>query len=158
VAEMRSLVYADCVVGVPYVLAPSEAEAQCAELERLKLVDGTITDDCDVFLFGGRHVFKNIFSDKKFVEWHVIDNIEKELLLNREKLIMMGLLLGCDYFEGVRGVGIVNAIEILRAFPSVACLREFRNWVYSGTARPLPHRVAPLMLSGVFADGLALIK
>ena len=71
---------------------------------------------------------------------------------------MMGLLLGCDYFEGVRGVGIVNAIEILRAFPSVACLREFRNWVYSGTARPLPHRVAPLMLSGVFADGLALIK
>ena len=119
------------ILGVPYVLAPSEAEAQCAELERLKLVDGTITDDCDVFLFGGRHVFKNIFSDKKFVEWHVIENIEKELLLDREKLIMMGLLLGCDYFQGVRGVGIVNAIEILRAFPSVACLREFRNWVYS---------------------------
>jgi DNA excision repair protein ERCC-5 len=121
------------ILGVPYVLAPSEAEAQCAELERLKLVDGTITDDCDVFLFGGRHVFKNIFSDKKFVEWHVIENIEKELLLDREKLIMMGLLLGCDYFQGVRGVGIVNAIEILRAFPSVACLREFRNWVYSDT-------------------------
>ena len=76
-AEMRSLVYADCVVGVPYVLAPSEAEAQCAELERLKLVDGTITDDCDVFLFGGRHVFKNIFSDSKYVEWHVMDNIEQ---------------------------------------------------------------------------------
>jgi DNA excision repair protein ERCC-5 len=80
---------------VPYVIAPSEAEAQCAELERLHLVDGTITDDCDIFLFGGRHVFKNIFTDKKFVEWHVMDYIEKELKIDREKLILMALLLGC---------------------------------------------------------------
>ena len=155
------------ILGVPYVLAPSEAEAQCAELERLKLVDGTITDDNDAFLFGSRHVFKNIFSDNKYVEWHVMDNIEQvnpdpstlagtpqhptplttsrnpktrhwgqphtlspieghvinhfaqEFRLNRQQLIYLALLLGCDYCDGVRGVGIVNAIEILRAFPSV---------------------------------------
>lgn len=54
--------------GIPYVIAPMEAEAQCAFLDAEKLVDGIVTDDVDVFLFGGRNVYKNIFDDRKYVE------------------------------------------------------------------------------------------
>lgn len=115
--------------GVPYVLSPTEAESQCAMLEQLKLVDGIVTDDADVFLFGGRNVFKNIFSDKKYLEWYMMETIESELFLKRRDLISLALLLGSDYTEGVRGIGPVNAFEILRAFQGD--LAEFRAWVYT---------------------------
>lgn len=45
-----------------------EAEAQCAFMELANLVDGVVTDDSDVFLFGARSVYKNIFDDRKYVE------------------------------------------------------------------------------------------
>jgi hypothetical protein len=40
-------------------------------------------------------------------------------------------VLRCDYCEGVRGVGIVNAVEVVRAFPTTEGLVEFRKWMYS---------------------------
>ncbi|KAJ6433794.1 hypothetical protein OIU84_017489 [Salix udensis] len=61
--------------GLPYIIAPMEAEAPCAFMELANYVDGTMTDEADVFLFGARSVYKNIFDDRKYVEtyfmkWH----------------------------------------------------------------------------------------
>lgn len=55
--------YGECqellqMFGLPYIIAPVEAEAQCAWLDSEGLVDGVITDDNDVFLFGGEHVYR----------------------------------------------------------------------------------------------------
>ncbi|XP_058736764.1 DNA repair protein UVH3 isoform X2 [Vicia villosa] len=117
--------------GLPYIIAPMEAEAQCAYLELSKLVDGVVTDDSDVLLFGARSVYKNIFDDRKYVETYFMQDIEKELGLTREKLIRMALLLGSDYTEGVSGIGIVNAIEVVTAFPEEDGFQKFRQWVES---------------------------
>lgn len=51
--------------GIPYVESPSEAEAQCAMLETLNLTHGTITDDNDVLLFGGQHVYRFMFAKNR---------------------------------------------------------------------------------------------
>jgi hypothetical protein len=44
--------------GIPWIESPAEAEAQCAALEELGLVDGVVTEDSDIFVFGGRKVYK----------------------------------------------------------------------------------------------------
>ncbi|ONK63702.1 uncharacterized protein A4U43_C07F18000 [Asparagus officinalis] len=134
--SVSSEMFAECqdllqMFGLPYIIAPMEAEAQCAYMEISNLVDGVVTDDSDVFLFGARNVYKNIFDDRKYVETYFMKDIETELGLTRETLIRMALLLGSDYTEGVSGIGIVNAIEVVRAFPEKDGLQKFRDWIES---------------------------
>lgn len=114
--------------GIPYITAPMEAEAQCAELLSLGLVDGIITDDSDVFLFGGSRVFKNMFNQSKTVECFLSTDLERELGLDRDKLVRLAYLLGSDYTEGLPGVGPVVAMELLTEFVGVEGLHRFKDW------------------------------
>lgn len=114
--------------GLPYITAPMEAEAQCAELVQLGLVDGIVTDDSDVFLFGGTRVYRYMFNDKQTVQCYLTSDFEKEFALNRNRLIECAHLLGSDYTEGVPNVGPVTAIELLAEFPGPHGLEEFAVW------------------------------
>lgn len=111
--------------GLPYVTAPMEAEAQCAELVSLGLVDGIVTDDSDTFLFGGTRVYKNMFNQAKFVECYLASDLEKEYSLDRNKIIQIAHLLGSDYTEGIPSIGPVTALEILSEFET---LENFKDW------------------------------
>ncbi|PLB45503.1 DNA excision repair protein Rad2 [Aspergillus steynii IBT 23096] len=128
--EVSQIMITECqqllkLFGLPYVTAPMEAEAQCAELVSLGLVDGIITDDSDCFLFGGTRIYKNMFNQSKFVECYLTSDLEKEYALHRQKLISFSHLLGSDYTEGIPGIGPVTALEIITEFAS---LEEFRDW------------------------------
>jgi DNA excision repair protein ERCC-5 len=111
--------------GLPYITAPMEAEAQCAELVHLGLVDGIVTDDSDTFLFGGTRVYKNMFNAAKFVECYLANDFVSEFSLTREKLIAIAQLLGSDYTTGIPGIGPVTALEIISEFPK---LEDFKDW------------------------------
>ena len=128
--EVTHIMVTECqqllkLFGLPYVTAPMEAEAQCAELVSLGLVDGIVTDDSDIFLFGGTRVYKNMFNQAKFVECYLSSDLEKEYSLDRRKLIRIAHLLGSDYTEGLPSVGSVTALEILSEFDT---LEDFSEW------------------------------
>ena len=128
--EVTHIMVTECqqllkLFGLPYITAPMEAEAQCAELVNLGLVDGIVTDDSDIFLFGGTRVYKNMFNQAKFVECYLSSDLEKEYSLDRQKLIRFAHLLGSDYTEGLPNVGPVTALEILSEFER---LEDFAEW------------------------------
>ncbi|KAK2004767.1 DNA excision repair protein [Colletotrichum falcatum] len=131
--EVTQVMVTECqallrLFGIPYITAPMEAEAQCAELVQLGLVDGIVTDDSDCFLFGGTRIYKNMFNSNKFIECYLSSDLEKELSLSREQLIAIAQLLGSDYTEGLPGVGPVTAVEILSEFPGKDGLDKFKEW------------------------------
>uniref|UniRef100_A0A182MV91 XPG-I domain-containing protein n=1 Tax=Anopheles culicifacies TaxID=139723 RepID=A0A182MV91_9DIPT len=134
------------IFGVPYIVAPMEAEAQCAFLNQIDMTDGTITDDSDIWLFGGKKVYKNFFNQQKLVLEFNIEGIEQMFHMDRKKLIQLALLVGSDYTTGIHGIGAVTALEILASFPPtpeqagetsemmsmLSGLRKFRDWWQHG--------------------------
>lgn len=141
--EVSHIMITECqallrLFGLPYITAPMEAEAQCAELVRLGLVDGIVTDDSDIFLFGGTRVYKNMFNSNKYVECYLASDLEKELSMSRDQLISIAHLLGSDYTEGLQGIGPVTAVEIISEFPTERGLQEFRDWWSQAQTSTLP--------------------
>ncbi|CAG9835230.1 unnamed protein product [Diabrotica balteata] len=131
--------------GVPYVVAPMEAEAQCAFLDEIELTNGTITDDSDIWLFGGKTVYKNFFNQSKYVMEFKSESIEHHFKLSRLQMILLAFLVGSDYTTGIQGVGPVTALEILASFPPseqheftlshhqlLSGLKEFKSWYLKG--------------------------
>jgi len=59
-------------------------------------------------------VFRGVFQNN--IKFFSTDVIQSKVFLNREKMIIFALLLGSDYTDGVKGIGIVNAMEILKVF------------------------------------------
>ena len=54
-----------------------------------------------------------------------MNRIETDLGITRDKLILLGIILGGDYALGIKGVGIVNAMEIVNAFENISALERF---------------------------------
>ncbi|CAJ1449166.1 unnamed protein product [Effrenium voratum] len=124
-------------LGIPFVHAPAEAEAQCAFLAEARLVDAVASDDSDVLVFGAREVYRRMFSEDHQVECYSAARLETRLGLLHDHMIVLAMLLGCDYTLGVHGVGIVNGLEIVRAFTPgrnmgneewLQRLQSFRSW------------------------------
>lgn len=61
------------------MVSAMEAESQCAELDMSGQSDGTVTDDSDIWLFGGKRVYKNVFNQDRTVEFFTDTTIKGQL-------------------------------------------------------------------------------
>jgi hypothetical protein len=53
------------------------------------LVDGVVTDDSDVFLFGVKRVYRHIFEHGQYAESYHAEDVQRELGLTRDKLVSL---------------------------------------------------------------------
>ncbi|RKP18697.1 PIN domain-like protein, partial [Rozella allomycis CSF55] len=136
--------------GVPYLIAPMEAEAQCAFLEMNSLVDGIVTDDNDVFLFGGENILRHFFSNSnsELLNYKMC-TIREKTGWKRNELIDLALLLGSDYCNGLKGIGKVKAKEILNHFHSIEC---FVEWFLNGSDENVPSSIVKLRNKIILPD------
>ncbi len=118
-------------MGVYYIVAPSEGEAQASVMCSDGLVYAAASQDYDTMLFGAPLVARNVTLSgrRKLPRKNVYVNIEPELMeldmtlknlgITREKLIWIGTMLGTDFNEGIKGIGPKTALKIVKAVSSV---------------------------------------
>ena len=99
--------------------APSEAEAQCAELARGGKVYAAGSEDMDTLTFSAPILYRHLtFSEARKTPISEI-NLEKALEgleMNMSQFIDLCILLGCDYLEPIKGVGPKSALKLIREY------------------------------------------
>jgi len=104
--------------------APSEAEAQCAELCRGGLVYGAGSEDMDTLTFGSPILLRHLtFSEARKLPIDIIklDDVLKGLGMDMNKFIDFCILCGCDYLEPLKKMGGKTALKQLN---DRGCLEE----------------------------------
>ena len=91
-------------MGIPYVVAPEEADSQCAYLCKNNLVDGVLTEDMDILTFGSKNVIRNLSSYKKDPIEINLDSILQKLNFTYENFVEFCILLGCDYIDSLSDI------------------------------------------------------
>lgn len=116
------------LMGIPYVEAPSEAEAQCAELAKAGKVYAAASEDMDTLCYRTPYLLRHLtFSEAKKEPIQELDTekILQSLDLSIEQFIDLGILLGCDYIESIKGVGPVTALKLIKEHGSLDAIVEY---------------------------------
>ncbi|GAB5583353.1 flap endonuclease 1 [Prionailurus iriomotensis] len=103
--------------GVDCLVAPYEADAQLAYLNKAGIVQAIITEDSDLLAFGCKKV---ILKMDQFGNGLEIDQARLGMcrqlgdVFTEEKFRYMCILSGCDYLSSLRGIGLAKACKVLR--------------------------------------------
>ncbi|MEM1532602.1 MAG: flap endonuclease-1 [Desulfurococcaceae archaeon] len=116
-------------MGVPWIQAPAEGEAQAAYMTARGDAWASASQDYDSLLFGSQRLLRNltISGKRKLPGKEAYIDVKPELIelskllsklgLTREQLIAIGILIGTDFNpEGVPGVGVKKALQMVKAY------------------------------------------
>lgn len=115
-------------LGIPYVEAPSEAEAQAAFMVARGDAWAVGSQDFDSLLFGAPRLVRYVtIQGTEFLPSRgVVKRLKPEVIelqatlsrlgLSREQLIDLAILIGTDFNRGARGVGPMRALKLIKTY------------------------------------------
>ncbi len=124
ISEAKELLGA---MGIPFVEAPSEGEAQAAHLVKKGDAYAVVSQDADSLLAGTPRLVRNlsISGRRKMPGSYGYKMIEPEVItlkesleglgLTQDQLIVLAILVGTDYnYGGIKGIGPKKALKLIK--------------------------------------------
>ncbi len=127
-------------MGIPFIEAPSEGEAQAAYLVCQNKVWSSASQDFDSLLFGSPRLVRNLtLSERRklpgkniYVQVYPalieLDIVLSELGISREQLIDIGILIGTDFNDKIPGVGPKTALKLIKKYGSFEKIVQAKNY------------------------------
>ena len=137
-------------MGIPWIEAPSEGEAQAAYMVKTGKVWASGSQDWDSLLFGAERLVRNITVSgrRKLPRRESYVTIKPEIVslsevlsslgINREQLITIGILVGTDYNPGgIKGIGPKKALQIVKEHKTFGAVMEKVEWGFDTSAEEI---------------------
>ena len=141
VAETQQLLD---LMGVPWVTAAAEGEAQAAVMAAKGQLDVVATQDWDALLYGSPVLVRNLMDDGtkrygRIVHAQSIDlaDMLQTNGLSREQLVDLAIMIGTDYHPGVKGIGPKTGLKLIKQHGTIEAVCEAKE-------KELPERLAEI--------------
>jgi flap endonuclease-1 len=155
------------LMGIPWIQAPSEGEAQAAHLAKREDADFCGSQDYDSLLFGAPKLIRNVtISGRRklpgknvFIEVVPevveLENVLTECGITHEQLVDVGILVGTDFNpEGIRGLGPKTALKLIKDYGNLEnTLPHLKNAEFPAE----PQRIREIFLSPKVTDNYQII-
>ena len=110
-------------LDVKYVVAPYEADAQLVYLEKKGLIQGMLSEDSDLLVFGARRLLTKLDQYGDCIEINRADFTAcREVSLvgwTDAEFRRMAILSGCDYLPSINGMGLKKAYRMVRKYKTI---------------------------------------
>ncbi|MFX1511476.1 MAG: flap endonuclease-1 [Promethearchaeota archaeon] len=112
-------------LGIPWIQAPSEGEAQAAYLARKKEVWAINSRDFDSLLFGAPRLARYLTISgrsrwgKLIPEIIELDKVLQHNEISHKQLIDAAILIGTDFNDGIKGIGPIKAIQTIKKYKTL---------------------------------------
>ncbi len=134
-------------MGIPYIEAPSEGEAQAAHMVSQGSVYAVGSQDWDCMLFGADVMVRNLTSRKTrktssgkrkkvSTERIKLEKVLEQLDVSREQLIWLGMLVGTDFNNGVHGIGPKKGLKLVKKYDNLEDLLKDEKVEWSSDNSP----------------------
>lgn len=107
-------------LGVQYVVAPFEADAQLAYLERKGIINGILSEDSDLLVFGAKRLLTKLDQHGDCIE------INRSNFTSCREVSLVGwtdtdfrrmaIFSGCDYLSNINKMGLKTAYRYVRKY------------------------------------------
>jgi exonuclease-1 len=108
---------------VQYIVAPYEADAQLVYLEQKGIIDGILSEDSDLLVFGAKRLLTKLNQYGELVEVERADfALCKEMSLagwTDTMFMRMAILSGCDYLQNIEKLGLKTAHAYVRKYKDI---------------------------------------
>ncbi len=145
------------LMGIPWIQAPSEGEAQAAHLAKRGDADYCASQDYDSLLFGAPRLIRNVtisgrrrlpsknISIEVVPEVVELEQVLKECGITYEQLVDVGILIGTDFNpDGIEGLGPKTALKLIKEHGTLErALPHFRNAEFPAE----PQRIREIFLN-----------
>ncbi|KAL6240120.1 hypothetical protein BDW75DRAFT_197014 [Aspergillus navahoensis] len=110
-------------LDIQYVVAPYEADAQLVYLEKHGFIDGIISEDSDLLVFGAKRLLSKLDQHGELIEINRADFTAcREVSFvgwTDADFRRMCILSGCDYLPNIARVGLKTAYRSIRKYKNV---------------------------------------
>ena len=110
------------LLGVPFVVAPCEAEAECAALAKAGKAFGVATEDMDALAFATPYLIRHLSYSSGSGDEVIQISFEimlKESGLKYEEFVDFCILCGCDYCDTIKGIGPKRAYGLIQDYHNI---------------------------------------